>query len=872
MPILPMTYQIDRHIAELSPTKRALLEKKLQQKAGQLQRDNAIPKLLQRESIPLSFAQSKLWSLERLDPGNTIYNRTVKIEMTGQLDAVILEQSLNEIVKRHEVLRASFPAVGEEPRQAIAPSIILKLPLLDLSHLPEVECKSKVEELGLSEARQLFDLTQAPLLRAKLIKASADRHILLLSSHHIIFDGWSDNVFMQELAAIYPALASGSSFRLPELPIQYTDFAAWQQNWLTGKVLDSQLDYWKQQLGGNPPPLQLPTDYPRSGLQNQQGARHHLNLSLELTRSIESFCQQEKTTLFIALLAAFNLLLYQYSEQEEIIICSPVAGRNRMEIENLIGYFNNILPMRVNLSGNPSFREFIARVRQVVVGAYEHQEVPFQKIGELPNLVRTPLAIGMFAVQTAPTQFLELPGISIQSSHVHSGAANFDLSLSVEQIGDILRVAIEYRTGLFAPSSIVQMADNFPILLQNIVDCPDLVISSLPSFKRSGFGADREEPTTFTPPNSELEAQLVKIWENILEISPISTKENFFALGGHSLVAVRLFAAIEQQLNRKLPLATLFAAPTIEQLAEMLSPSEKSTLRNSLVAIKPGTSHPPLFLVHDADGETILYRNLAYALNSDRAVYGLQPYGRDGFPILHTRISDMVSHYIETIRTVQPTGPYLLGGLCVGGILAFEIALQLQARGEKVAFVGLIDAVDVQAPRKTGKIAAQRLDKWLKVLEENRHESFLKRFVQIIQAFAQKTKNFAVYELSSRSRQTQNKLKILLLRYCLDKGLPLPSLLRGLDSRSVYQFAESQYVPDGLFEGYLRLFLATEGEGIEESAIHRTDLPLLGWDKRVVEEIEIYNISGTHSSMLQEPSVRAMGASMEKEIQLALTF
>jgi thioesterase domain-containing protein/acyl carrier protein len=794
--------------------------------------------------------------------------------MTGQLDAVVLEQSLNEIVKRHEVLRASFPAVGDEPRQAIAPSIILKLPVVDLSHLPEVECRSKVEELSLSESQQLFDLTRAPLLRAKLIKASADRHILLLSSHHIIFDGWSDNVFMQELAAIYPALVSGSPSGLPELPIQYADFAAWQQNWLTGKLLDSKLDYWKQQLGGTPLPLQLPTDYPRSKLQNQQGARHHLKLSLELTRSLKSFCQQEKTTLFIVLLSAFNLLLYRYTDREDIIICSPVAGRNCMEVESLIGYFNNLLPMRADLSENPSFRELVARVRQVVIGAYEHQEVPFQKLSELPNLVRTPLAIGMFALQTAPTQFLELPGISVRSSYVDSGAANFDLSLSVEEIGDILRGVIEYRTGLFAPSSIAQMADNFLIVLQHMLDRPDLPISSLPSFKRSGFGAKHDstsqEPTAFAPPSSELEAQLVKIWENVLEISPISTKDNFFELGGHSLVAVRLFAAIEQQLDRKLPLVTLLAAPTIEQLAEILSPSEKSTFRNSLVAIKPGTSHPPLFLVHDADGETMLYRNLAYALNSNRAVYGLQPYGRDGFPILHTRISDMVSHYIETIRTVQPTGPYLLGGLCVGGILAFEIALQLQARGEKVAFLGIIDAVDPQAPRKTGKIAVQRLDRWLKVWEENRQEFFLKRFGQIIQAFTQKIRNFTIYELSSRARRTQNKLKILFLRYCLDKGLPLPNLLRGLDPRSVYQFAASEYFPDGLFQGYLRLFLATEGEGIEEPAIERTDLPLLGWDKRVAKKIEVYNISGTHSSILQEPNVRAMGASMEKEIQLAL--
>jgi thioesterase domain-containing protein/acyl carrier protein len=861
--------QIDRRIAELSPAKRALLERKLQQKAKQFQPETTIPRLVNRESIPLSFAQSRLWCLDRLEPGNLAYNRTVKINLDGNLNPTILEESLNEIARRHEILRTSFPAIGEQPIQAIAPQLLFHLPWLDLTDLPKIELEKQLDELAIAEARQTFDLSRLPLIRATLFKIEQEKYMLLVTTHHIIFDGWSDNVFVQELGAIYTALAAGSPSPLPELPIQYADFANWQQTWQEGKEWASQFNYWKEQLSGTPSTLQLPTIRDRWLVRDSQSDRQELKLSPRFSQALKNWCQQEKTTLFIALLTAFNVLLYRYTQQEDIIICSPVAGRSRIEVEKLIGYFNNLLPLRSDLSGNPSFRDLLTRIRQVVVGAYEHQDIPFQNIAELPNLVRTPLAIGMFALQNSTTEFLELPEIQISSVNLPSETADFDLAWSMQEIKDAIAGVIEYRTGLFDPATITSMAENFEIVLQSMVNNPDLPISSVPYFGKAE-NTHSVESASFVAPSTELEMRLGHIWENILEIAPISLKDDFFALGGHSLLAVRLFAAIERDFGKKLPIGTLLKAPTIDKLARVLSSSEISILRNSLVPIKPGNSQPPLFFIHDANGETILYRQLAFALNSDRLVYGLQPYSKDGFPMLHTRIGDMVTHYIETIRSVQPKGPYLLSGLCIGGILAFEVALQLQARGEKVAFVGLIDAVDVEAPRTT-QIAARRLDRLAQVFRDKKHSNPLKRANYVIQTVANKARNVVAYELSSRLERWRNEAKILLLRYYSDNGLPLPNFLRDISTRKVYYFAQKEYIPQGLFEGDLSLFLATEGEGKELPAIKRTDANLCGWDRRVAKQIKVYDIMGNHSNILQEPKVKVMGVKMENDIKIALS-
>jgi aspartate racemase len=358
------------------------------------------------KDLPLSFAQQRLWFLNQLEPNSCAYNMPAAYRLTGQLNITALEQSLNEIIRRHEVLRMTFPAVNGQPSQAITPSITLTLPLTDLGEHPETEREVIAQQIATQEAQQPFNLAQEPLFRAKLLRLTEAESVLLLNMHHIVSDGWSFDIFFQELAALYSAFSTNKPSPLPELPIQYADFAYWQREWLQDEVIESQLSYWRQQLSGSLPILQLPTDHPRPPVQTYRGKYQSLKLPLNLTKALKALSQQEAVTLFMTLLAAFQTLLSRYSGQEDIIVGIPIAGRNQVETEGLIGLFVNSLAIRTNLSINPSFRQLLSQVREVTLEAYDHQDLPLEKlIEELKSerdLSRSPLFQVMFAFQNTP--------------------------------------------------------------------------------------------------------------------------------------------------------------------------------------------------------------------------------------------------------------------------------------------------------------------------------------------------------------------------------------------------------------------------------------------------------------------------------------
>src|SRR3990172_6659534 len=310
---------------------------------------------------PLSIPQQRLWFLEQLEPGSPTYNIAAAYRVTGRLNVAALEWSLASMVRRHESLRTAFPSVEGQPRQVISPGVALTLPVVDLRERPELEREGKVQRKALEEARQPFDLAQGPLLRVKLLRLAEAEHVLLLTVHHMVFDVWSVGVFRRELATLYQAFSSGKSSPLTELPIQYADFGYWQRQWLQGEVLESQLAYWKQQLDGIPHGLELPTDRPRPPVQAFRGAYQSRVLPESLSGALKTRSQQADVTLFMVLLAAFQTLLYRYTGQTDIVVGSPIANRTRAELEGLIGFFVNTLVMRTDVSGDPSFRELLAR-------------------------------------------------------------------------------------------------------------------------------------------------------------------------------------------------------------------------------------------------------------------------------------------------------------------------------------------------------------------------------------------------------------------------------------------------------------------------------------------------------------------------------
>src|SRR5690606_3291385 len=352
--------------------------------------------------LPLSFAQQRLWFLYRLEPESTAYNISGAMRVRGTLDTDALERSFSEIVRRHESLRTTFHEVDGRPVQRIHAPAPFALPITDLSGLAPEEREAEVRRRAAEEASRPFDLEQGPLFRAELLRLADDEHVLLLGMHHIVSDGWSFGVLTRELGTLYRAFASGEPSPLAELPIQYADFAVWQRSWLQGRtlegsVLQRQLDYWTRQLDGLAT-LQLPTDRPRPPVQTYNGDAVALSLPTELARALGRLARQESASLFMMLLAAFKVLLARYAAQDDIVVGSPIAGRNRAEIEHLIGFFLNSLVLRTDLSGEPSFRELLARVRNVTLDAYAHQDVPFEKLVEHIDPPRDPSRTPLFQV------------------------------------------------------------------------------------------------------------------------------------------------------------------------------------------------------------------------------------------------------------------------------------------------------------------------------------------------------------------------------------------------------------------------------------------------------------------------------------------
>lgn len=426
--------------------------------------------------LPVGLAQERLWFLDRLEPENPFYNVAFCLNILGKLDPHILEDSLQELVNRHEGLRTGFPEVQGRPIQQIQASVTVKLPI---SEVLETEVPTRLQQ----EAKTPFNLSQPPLLRVHLFRVQDQCYCLSIVLHHIISDGWSVGVMVREIAAIYEALAEGKAPNLGELPIQYADFAAWQRQQLQTEGFQRELDYWKQQLQGNLSRLKLPSDRPRPGIPTFAGKKCFFQFSPTLSEAVRELNRQEEVTLFMTLLAGFKILLFCYSQQEDIAVGSPVAGRERPETRGLIGFFINTLVLRTDLSGNPNFREVLQRVRAVASGAYAHQDLPFDKLVEElqpeRNLSYNPLFQVMFILQNAPIPTVEIPGVSFSPQEVDMGTSKFDLKVSIWDDPAGFKGSFEYQTDLFNPETIAQMVEDYESVLHQVVTQPHRRLTEL---------------------------------------------------------------------------------------------------------------------------------------------------------------------------------------------------------------------------------------------------------------------------------------------------------------------------------------------------------------------------------------------------------
>jgi aspartate racemase len=1324
--------------------------------------------------VALSFVQQGLWLINQLAPASPAYNIAAALELTGDLDVEALERSLCEIVRRHETLRTRFVVVDGTPLQLIADEFVVTMPLIDLSDLAEPRRGQETDRILESEAAKPFDLTELPLLRVWLLKLSEQQHILVLTIHHIISDSWSMGVLFSEIAKLYEAFSAGESSPLPALKIQYADYALWERRALEGEALERQLSYWRERLADAPPTLDLLLDRPRPKRESFLGARAELHLSPDLSSSLTQLSQREGVTLYMTLLAAFQVLLAKHSGQEDILVGSPVAKRNHPDIGGLIGCFLNTLVMRTDLSGDPTFKELLGQVREVALGAFENQDVPFEKIvSDLKperSLSHSPIFQVMFVLENTPARPLKTRGLTLQSRYLDTGATKFDLTLFALEVERRLQLRLDYNTDLFDSQTIKRMLDHLQTLLEAIVvdpgnrvsalsllkdsereallrglhaserdypvDCsfvdlfqqqaarssnatavvfenqsltygelntcanrlahclrrakvsadvcvglliersvemlvallgilkaggayvpldprqprtrllfqleetkapvlitqkkylsevdefagtticldrdqlpeceenpgwtikphdlayviftsgttgapkgtliqhssltnylcwfnetvghevrrmpvvtglwfdmslkqilapllrgdqvwllPEHVVSdpaallracarfgqvglnlvpsvwrivldeiessggadhlayvifggeklsadlvarsfaALPHLKmwnlygpteatsnasggrvfpqdavtigsgianariyildtklqpvpigvpgelyiggaglargylnrpqltdekfvanpfstnradrlyrtgdRARFLADgrieylgrvdnqvkirghRVEPAeveaalnkhplvnrsvvvaredqpgekrlvayvvlseevetiisdlrrwvkqqlpdymvpssfvvldelpltkngkldhhalpapdgkeflanTFVAPRDTLELLLTKTWEQVLDVQPIGVTDNFFDLGGNSFSAVRLFAQIANVCRKKLPLATLFQAPTVEQLANLINEEKWTPAWSSLVPIQPGGSKPPLFCLHLAPGHVLFYRDLALRLGLDQPVYGFQPKGLDGSQPYHTGIEEMARHYIKEMRAIQPEGPYYLCGSSSGGLIAFEMAQQLHAQGQKT---GVLALFDTYAPGFRDQSSEARS------LRNQTH-----RFIQRVNLHLG---NLLLLESDEKMKYAREKAGLLRQRVTSTVRKAIESRIKRIPPRQSQSNGHSEptynqkridaaikalreYVPT-VYPGHVTLFCASK----QPAGYHNgRDL---GWGKLAAGGVGIHEIPGYHGSIVMEPRVRILA----QQLQACLT-
>ena len=685
------------------------------------QRDTSIPlvpgKL--RRDLPLSFAQERMWFLSQLEPTNPFYNELLALRLQGSLNVIALEQSLNKIITRHEALRTNFASVDGLPAQVIAESLTLSVPVLDLRDLSSSDREIACQQFATTEAQRPFDLTSSPLIQANVLKLTEVEHILLLKIHHIVYDGWSCGIIIRELATIYSAFCNDLSPELRELPIQYTDFAVWQRVWLTGVVLLSQLAYWTQQLEGAPALLELPTDRVRPSTQTFRGAHQPFTLSKEQTLALIALSQRLGVTLFMTLLAAFQTLLYRYTGQTDICVGTAIANRTRAEIEGLIGFFVNTLVLRTDISGNPSFEELLYRVREVALGAYAHQDLPFEKLVEqlqpARDLSHTPLCQVMLVLDE-PMPQIEMAGLTVSLLAVETATAKFDLTLALENTATGLIGNWEYNTDLFDASTIARMARHFQTLLERIVANPEQRVSELPLLEErerhqllvewnnttKEYPIDKcihqlfEEQVTRSP-----DAIAVVFEDKQLTYRELNQRANCLAhhlktLGVEPEVLVGI--CVERSLEMIVGLLGILKAGgayvpldpayPFERLSLMIEDAQPSVLLTQERLVEELPSHWSQVICLDSDWEAITHQsqeNPSSAVKTQNLAYVIYTSGSTGKPkgvlVTHHNLSQStyarIFHYSEAVTSFLLLSSFAFDSsvagifwtLCSGGIL-----------------------------------------------------------------------------------------------------------------------------------------------------------------------------------------------------------
>lgn len=658
--------------------------------------------------VPAWFIDQRTWIQDPYRSNSAAYNIPLFLDIEGYLNLEVLQSALHELQSRHQPLRSIFD-LNPELIQIVLSSRRIDIAVTVLHGNKPGAKNAEFQEICRGEVGRAFDLAEEPALRAHLVQFREDQHALLLTTHHLVCDDWSTGLLLRELFLIYEALSDPASKILPERgAFQYTDFIRWYQGQLHGEHVAAQLSFWKRELKDGGDFHHLEPDRPRPDYRTYCGASVAEMIPQRLLNSLQELSRRERVSVFMALLTGFQCTLHRCSGDDDVAVGSCTANRMLTEAEQVVGHFTNDLVLRTNLSGNPTFREALCRVRTRALTAYSYQDLPF---GELVEAIeprvspgRNPLFQTMFILQDAPKEKLQCRSLTITRLPFHSQTAKYDLAVYMQPEASGLAARLEYNTDLFDGITARQLLWDYRETLEEMVRHPDAKINQQREQGRPAAPTAPAHQVLQTQPtvsSQALEAQLLKLWQDCFHTEKIDIDDDFFALGGSSLRAARLFAKVEQSFGVRIPIVALVESPTIRQFARLLRESKPTDVLSSVVEIQRGGFRPPLFCAHGQSGNLLFYRSLAEHLGPDQPVYGLQPRGMDGKQAPLSSIEEMASLYVEEIRRVQRNGPYFVAGYCMGGLVALEIAQQLKRNVQSVGMVALLDSYDAHEVQQT---------------------------------------------------------------------------------------------------------------------------------------------------------------------------
>ena len=793
-------------------------------------------------TLPASVVQERFWLLAKLDPASPKFHMRATVRLTGSLSQDALERSFQALVDRHEILRTTFVEEDSELIQVIASRQTFSLSIVTLADIPDGDREEKLQDLLREEARHPFDLLHGPLFRACLFCLQPDDFVLIITTHHIIADGWSQRVVQDELWSTYEALVGNRPSSLAPLPIQYADFAAWQKDWLRSQEAIEHLQYWLKQLEGPLRILDFPTDHPPALRMSSNGGIESLSVPADLMLALKNLSKSEGVTMFMLTLACFAILIFRCSSQANMVVGSPVANR-RPETEPLIGPFAGPIPFRFDLSDNPTLHDVLKRVSQLSLEALDHSDLPFEALLKQLRVQsvngRTVFFQFYFLYQAAFLQPHGLPQLTVTPMPTFSIGTPFELQLAMIERPDEVRVNLEYNADLFDPGSIQVLLRYYETLLRAMVSHPnrrlaDLAAPALGESFRGSPSVTAEANRHYVAPGNEDEIRLTEIWKNILNVPRVGVHDNFFELGGHSLLAAQLVSQVKTQFGITIDLSLLMVAPTIEQLAGKLRQSLQKD-QSHIVVIRGAGVKPPLFCIHGGGGHLLDYRDLIASLPDDQPVYGLRASDvNEAYP---ETVEELAEQYLLEIQRVQECGPYQICGLSFGGLVAFEIARKLADSGQRIGFIALFDTGNWAYYRNlsAAKLAQFRRTYMIDRLKKYGRNLMLGRFDDIVadaHQFVRSRLNAVLWKVSRQACRLVNR--------------PVPKFVRS--NIVVFSAVGQNYVPE-VYPGRLLLFRA-EGRTAE----YGDDLTL-GWTDIARDGVEVHQVPGSHLSIMRKPHV-----------------